>query len=223
MHHPTVDFQINLDLDAQNWWVSCNRVSSGTDWKQRIEPTLQKQIVGKSPKESFKFLIPYLKEKYQKDDFIQQFKKEAEGNWRKVEKPVFERLEKITGKPICRQKFICFLTTFPRGPYSVKSGWFMLYPRRNPVCYPTTITHELMHFQFHAFYWEKCQKMGLSEDQINTLKEALTVLLNEEFSDLLSCPDGGYPQHKKLRSDLLKLWRKEKNLDKLIESAKKLF
>ncbi|MEI7919009.1 MAG: hypothetical protein WCH65_02065 [bacterium] len=36
-------------------------------------------------------------------------------------------LERITGRPLYRNNFTIYLTTFPRGPYNYKDGFFLFY------------------------------------------------------------------------------------------------
>ena len=48
----------------------------------------------------------------------------------------------------------------------------------------------------------------LTKKDFEDLKEALTVILNEEFMDLIIWPDKGYKVHEKLRAALAQFWRK---------------
>jgi len=94
--------------------------------------------------------------------------------------------------------------------------------------FPNTASHEIMHNEFLKKYKTHCVEKGLSETQINHLKEILTVLLNEDLDDVLYLPDRGYDSHKKIRRNVLILYREHKKtgqgfvvfLDKVIESLK---
>ncbi|MEK7202725.1 MAG: transglutaminase domain-containing protein, partial [Patescibacteria group bacterium] len=78
--------------------------------------------------------------------------------------------------------------------------------------------HELLHFQTYA-YWQKEVLKKLSKEEFENLKEALTVVLNEEFMDL----DKGYLMHRDLRKELLKYWKKNKDFNKLIKYGIKIY
>lgn len=205
----------NIKKDAWNWWQACNRVSYGMDWKQRVDKKIQNKLVGKTKQQAMVFLIPYLKKVYKKLK-INQSKKEIQNIFKQSQKEIFLRMEKMTGRKIYRKNFICFLTTFPRAPYNYSRGhvWLpVIWPRETVV---RAFVHELLHFQTYAYWKKRCLKR-LTNTEFENLKEALTVILNEEFMDLIMWPDKGYPMHKNLRAKLLIFWRKNKNFDKLID------
>ncbi len=109
---------------------------------------------------------------------------------------------------------IAYLTINNRSPYSIESSLFFVKVPSESV--RKTVMHEIWHFYtWHKFgiTWE--EKMG--KEEYNEIKEALTVLLNVECKDLL--PEGvldmGYPQHQELRAKILKLWSKERDIEKL--------
>jgi len=62
----------------------------------------------------------------------------------------------------------------------------------------------------------------LTKKDFEDLKEALTVILNEEFMDLIIWPDKGYKVHEKLRAALAQFWRKNRNFAKLIDYGVKV-
>lgn len=44
--------------------------------------------------------------------------------------------------------------------------------------------HEIMHLYFYKYFWDEYKnKFELSDEQIYTIKEAVTVILNLEFKD----------------------------------------
>jgi hypothetical protein len=61
------------------------------------------------------------------------------------------------------------------------------------------------------------QESLLGKQKYNDLKEALTVLLNEECGDLMpeGVYDGGYSQHQKLRKEIVRLWNERKDVHKV--------
>lgn len=76
--------------------------------------------------------------------------------------------------------------------------------------------HELWHF--YTWYGLGAdQEERISKEKYNDLKEALTVLLNVEYKDLLpeGMTDTGYPQHQEIRQRILKYWEKDRNIQNL--------
>ena len=211
---PKIIVKQNIGKDAWNWWNACNKISYGEDWKQRIDQNLQNELIGKSKKEAFVFLIPYLKNLY-KTKNIYKKKKELQNILEGQQEKIFSRMEMATGKKIYKEDFTCFLTTFPRAPYDYHHGYVwipIIWPKETHV---RTFVHELLHFQTY-FYWKKQCLNKLSSKEFENLKEALTIILNEEFMDLIVWPDKGYKIHKNLRDELLKYWKVNKDFDKLI-------
>jgi len=116
------------------------------------------------------------------------------------------------------KEIIAYLTTSGICPYDPKEPSFMFsFAYSFPSCF-RACGHEIMHLYFHEFYW------GLVEDKIGKdktgdLKEALSVLLNEEFKDLWFDTDYGYEPHKKLREFIVKEWKKEPDFDVLLNKC----
>ena len=57
----------DIEKDAWNWWNACNKSSYGVDWKQSVDKAVQTKLVGKTRRQAFVFLIPYLKNLYKKE------------------------------------------------------------------------------------------------------------------------------------------------------------
>ena len=214
---PKISVKKDIKKDAWNWWHACNKVSYNVDWKQRIDKKISGRVTGQSKKEAFEFLVPYLEDLYQKID-IYKILKEVEDTFQKKEGVVFKRMEQVCGKRIYRGEFTCFLTTFPRAPYDYEKGYIwipIVWPRET---YVRTFIHELLHFQTYA-YWEKRCLEQLTKVEFENLKEALTVVLNEEFMDIMTWGDKGYAKHEKLRKELLKHWKKTRDFGELVRYA----
>lgn len=81
-----------------------------------------------------------------------------------------------------------------------------------------SIGHELLYIHFHDYYLESIKKR-IGSDKTHDLREALTVLLNLEFRDLLIGFDEGYEQHRELREFIILEWQNERDFDKLLEKC----
>jgi hypothetical protein len=224
-HQNDYKFAVKLDIeeDAWNWFFSCNRNSHGVDWKNRVSPDIYKNIHGKTKKEARDFLIPFLEQKYidEKDKIDKHIDFITDVYNQKLQKAC-KKLEEVMGKPIYRNDFTFFITTFPCGPYNYSKGYVWEYIGwNNPVM---GFLHELAHFQF-IHYWRNnpdSDVSKLSDAQFEWLKESLTMILDRDFLPLIECVDIGYDIHQPLRSELHKFWKTNHNFDKLVELGVKL-
>lgn len=214
---------IDINKDAWNWYGACNSVGHGVDWKQRIDSDVAEKIHGKTESEAYEFLVPYLKQKYEDEaemmelgeDFI---RKRFETHFL----PACEKLIEITGKPLYRDDFTVYLTTFPRGPYNYERGEFWLGVFwTNPIA---NFMHETLHFQFIRFWRENKESAvsKLSDDKFEYLKESLTIVLDESLVPLIEVSDKGYESHEEYRKKLHSFWTKNKNFDELVKYGVKI-
>lgn len=218
---PKIIVKIDLEKDAWNWWDACNSKSYGVDWKEKISKRLQDKIVNRNKKQAYKFLFPYLRRLHKKIN-LEAERRYTQREFNKKQNQLFKIMEEVTGKKICRENFTCFMTTFPRAPYRLNQGYIWLYYKWGRGDYIDSFTHELLHFQTYAYWYEKCLKK-LSHNEFENLKEALTVVLNNNFKKLMFKPDHGYYIHQYLRQELMKHWQKNKDFNKLINYGIKIY
>jgi len=229
--HDKYKYQIILDpkKDAWNWLDSCGANSSssgsshGLDWSKRAPADVIVGINGKSKKEAQTFIVKYLKQKYIDDgEKIKLFTKKLKTIFDKNMTAACEKLEKVMGKPIYRDNFTIYLTTFPRGPYNYYDGSYYEYIGwNNPIM---GFLHELSHFQF-IHYWRNNPNSDVSKltnNQFQWLKESLTMILDKELLPLIERVDEGYEIHMPLRKELHKFWQKNHDFDKLVEFGLKI-
>ena len=215
----TITIKLDLSKDAWNWWEACNKTSHGVNWREKISNELQEKIVGKNQQTAFDFLIPYL-ENYYKDKNIEIFIKTLQIEFNNKKNKLFEIMERITANKIYRDDFTCFITSFPRFPYDYKEGYIWLSSKR-PADYQLSIfIHELLHFQFFAYYDEDIWSL-VTPEQFARIKESVTVILNDEFEEITTVQDDGYEIDRNVRSKLLPEWRKHKNFKELLNFAVK--
>lgn len=217
-------YKIKLDIkeDAWNWFVGCNRTNYRSDWTQRAPKDVLEKIHGKTKEEAYSFLMPFLKQKYVDEKVqIEEYKKYLTMEYDKKFQKGCETIVELLGKPLYRNDFEVFLTTFPRGPYNKDGGSLW-----QPVGWLDPIRgflHELLHFQF-IHYWlvDGSQVSKLTENQFDWIKESLTVIIDEDFFPLIERADNGYEVHKEYRLKLHEFWKKNKDFDKLVEFGLKI-
>ena len=141
--------------------------------------------------------------------------------WAKINDEYFERIEKILKIRIPDTESYRGLITHTHScPFYHKGRWFMV--RRNDLNIDAIAAHELMHIIFLLNYEEQMFAAGLDQKQLGDLREALTVLLNEEMGNLLSREDVGYLEHAELRNKITTEWRKHKDFHILLEKMVKI-
>lgn len=211
-----VIFKFDREKDIFNCWETCNKDSSWYDHKKNVSPTILEICERKEFNECKDELLSYRKKMYF-SGFIEEFVKSIQNSWNKIGKEYFDRLEKIM-KVKSEKKFVAYVTTVTRCPYSIKEDWFMVSFFRNIIQSMVTTGHEIMHLYFHEFYWDNIEKQ-IGKEKTGDLKESLTILLNLEFQDLWFVPDLGYPKHKELREFISETWKKKKDFEILLKEC----
>jgi hypothetical protein len=154
------------------------------------------------------------------DIFIDTFKKENnvdvekqaslfQEQWNSIENEYHKRAQKIFGVSL-QGNVIAYLTINNRCPYSIPQNYFFVSVTSQSA--NKTAMHELWHF----YTWYKFgvkEESQLGKEKYNKIKEALTVLLNVIYPDLLgSIQDIGYPQHQELREQILEYWNQHEDI-----------
>lgn len=141
-------------------------------------------------------------------------------DWNKIEDKSFKKLENILDIKIPESNtYIGYLTSAGSCPFNAKERWFMARTADEKI--DTVTAHEIMHIEFIKAYGFYCQKLGLSSKQFDGFRESITVLLNEEMSDILTMSDYGYIEHQKYRKKIVDLWQKSKDFKNLISELRK--
>jgi len=213
-----VIFKIDFDSDLNNY----SEIPKFRDPKRHSEglPMILRQHINNKKRlkiESKKFLTGFYKKN---KSFLIMHKQQCETAWRVIEKKYFERLENVTKRKICSSAFTATLTTIRVCPYSYENKSFMFSFMASPVANITTCAHEILHIQIINSYQSLLRKEFKKGSKIKWhLLEALTVLLNEEFKDILPFFDMGYPEHNELREVLKNEWRKNKDFETFLPKA----
>jgi hypothetical protein len=204
-------FEYNLEKDI---WCLLNYGKSSNN---SFSPTkVYEQLVegyGENPKEKDvkEFITHYL---FDNQIDIDSYIKSYEEDWKIIGEEYQRRAENIF-KVKLPKGITVYLTINNRCPYSIEGNYFFVSLPSKFVM--KTIMHELWHFYtgYKFGTWE--EKIG--KQRYNEIKESLTVLLNVECKDLLpqGVTDIGYPQHRELRKEVLKIWDVERDVEKLLE------
>ncbi|MFA6295306.1 MAG: hypothetical protein WC666_02680 [Candidatus Paceibacterota bacterium] len=133
-------------------------------------------------------------------------------NWDSIGERFEKCAERVFGVSIM-DTISAYLTITGRFPYRLDERYFYVSARKTNV--NAVAMHELWHFYtWHKFGREVERKIGM--EKYNDIKEALTVLLNIECSELMCGEiDKGYPQHQELRNKITDIWNKNKDVDEV--------
>jgi hypothetical protein len=209
-----IEFVYNINKEFQNFKNSFKSINHPDQSPRQKEFfSLFSELTEEN---SRKFVEGYLERN--KIDMVAKIKN-IEGNWRPVEKNFFEKAEKIFRKKMSMEKIMAWLTIHDRCSYNFERNEFFIH--LNVPAANKTIMHELWHFYFYHTVGKKILA-ELGRQIFNDIKEALTVLLNIEFSDILNgVEDKGYPQHAELRKQIVKLYKENNDIYKTIEGTLK--
>ncbi len=218
-------YEITYDLQADAWnWLDAHNPFSGQNWRAQLidqaDIDLYDKLAELPDAEAEIYINRYLSNARNNTDVIAKFSENLQSRLTNDFSKACEAIEKITGKKLFLKKYLFLLTTFPRLPYNNSNGTgeIFVYATLNPKANDPllTIMHEILHFQFHGYWEEGLISQGLSGDNIEILKEALTVVLDEELIPLIQHTDDGYEQHKQLCEQLHQHWKKHHDFNQLI-------
>lgn len=131
-------------------------------------------------------------------------------SWAKVETEFVKRMNNIFKMDFPLDTITAYLTTADRCTLT-EDYFFVTIHGQQQI---RIIMHELLHFYTYVAFGKEFSQ--LNEKQIYDVKETMTELLNQEFSDLTGAPDAGYPQHQELRKKFQYLWQEEKGIKKAV-------
>lgn len=228
------NLKYDIDRDMWNWRGATedmyhgNKFMGATSWKNArfIEDDVGREIALKignlDKKAAENILRPYLENILKNPNSrLNKFMQIAEKEFTEKFEPACEILEKITQHPMISNEFTFFITTFPRMPYFLDTFEIFIFDSTEefwgmPI---DGFLHEALHYQF-TYYWGKREDiMKLNDEQFDYIKEALTVVLDEELQPILTTPDRGYDNQQAYRALLKKHWKKYHDFGALINFA----
>ena len=204
MNH--VDFTYNLEKDVENFLKGLQSVNNPNPTK------LHEEFFEKHGKEVERSLVKlFLEEKIKTDgvDFGEKIKV-IETEWRPLETAFFSRCEEMFDMSL-PTPITGYVSLNSRCTYNWKDNYFFLsFYSKNSIL---TVMHELLHFYTHR----KFEDLVLDKQKFNEIKEALTVLLNFDFKDLMGEQvDKGYEQHLATREKILQLRKEGKTIAEIV-------
>lgn len=222
MHPITIKIKTDFQKDLQNWLQAIQKKHShGISWERFIPTSLKEKIHGKNEEDIAKIVEFYLKGRYdvEKNTLI-QYADHLEVALNKAGEKILPTMARITEKPIYRDEFMGFITTFPRGPYDTRHGYIWMIFNKDNEWQVSAFIHELLHMQFEHYYKKDLLKL-INEKQFEFLKESMTIINNSEFSNVTPIQDNGYPIHREFRKYLINLWQHRHDFNQFVAEATK--
>lgn len=161
-------------------------------------------------------VLKFFEQKMTKKDVeVPEKLKELEASWLKIADEAEKRFKKLFATDLDLGDCIAYLTVSMCCGYNWHERFFFVsVDRAHPE---KTMIHELLHFYTHILYEKSFLDAGLPYENFNDFKEALTFLLNTDFSDLLGGDlDTGYEKQKDLRVFMEKEWETCENVGELV-------
>lgn len=218
---PIIIFGFNKDWELKNWIDSCVKniaydAGGSKKWDlggipQEVEMIAEKIKSEKNLESKIKNILDRFIKTPKSSRIIKDVTERAEKRWAEVGQDCLCGLSKMMNIPIgeFEKDYYAYFTFGKRIPFGKNQFMFNQFGD-----FPNTASHEIMHIEFLKKYKNYCINEGLEEKQVNHLKEILTVLLNEDLAEFLYLPDRGYDGHRKIRQEVLKLYKKHKKTKK---------
>ena len=140
-------------------------------------------------------------------------------NWKKIEKQVFEEIQKLFGEDLSEEVYTAYLTLFERFRYNRELKFFFV-PRKNGLNYINCVTiHETLHFIFFD-YWNKNFKNRLQTNNLWMFSELFNVIVmnKEPFLSLAGQKSKPYPNHEAHYPKLKELFDQRSSLKEFFEN-----
>lgn len=209
-----------------NWRGALSDFRMDYNWSDNIDNEADRkvanQIVSLKKQSAELILKPYLKTKVNNPNGrLNKFTRVAETEFQDKFADACSALERITKRPMAVDEFIFYVTTFPRMVCFYDKHIIYMYDSTEGVWgMPIDgFLHEGLHFQFEHYWRDNSDSpvSELSDDNYFYLKEALTVILDDELKPIITVPDKSYSELAWLREPLHKYWQKYHDFDKLVD------
>ncbi|HEY1074875.1 MAG TPA: hypothetical protein VGE59_04245 [Patescibacteria group bacterium] len=142
----------------------------------------------------------------------QQAAHDIQKKWDKISQSAISRMDKLFATSAPFENITVYLSLNGRCAYNFPERYFFVcFTRPNPI---GVMIHELLHFYTHLLIQPYFIEQG-EEDKHGEFKEALTVLLNTEFNDVIEEQDKGYEKHAESRAWIESNWTKGMTVQEL--------
>ncbi len=211
MKHPKIEFKLSKEQEKETLkFFLRTKFGTGKDdfaLLVRNFPELL-NIRDLSQEKQEELIESFVEKKYSEmSKELSQDRNLAEQEWKKVEKKIFEEIQKLfENHELPQETYTAYLTLFERFRYDREKKFFFV-PRKNGINYINCVTiHETLHFIFFD-YWNKNFKDRLQMNKLWEFSELFNVIvMNEEplltFAGQKSKPfpnhEGNYPKLKEL-------------------------
>lgn len=223
-----LQFIVDKEADIKIWLSFLSNKEKATKFGHDRLAGLSKEFldtVFDKPKDEQRKVVSEYIEQYYTEENLTKFNVYSYNKVKEKLEIIIEKLEKLHNRKLPVDNIIVKYETFTCCPYRYEgkdSKTFGLYFAKYVLDQDSQIMvfcHEVMHLFFHYYFFDDCLKKGLTEKQTMDLKEAMTVLLNSEFEDIIDKKDYGHKGHKDLRILISEEWNKlpEKNFEKLLD------
>lgn len=215
---PKVIFSYNAEKDKENIKIGLETVRKG----RNPDPELNKiiDLYGNNPQDEE--ILSFLENWWKDKELIKEtIIKQLQEYWDSIEEIFFNRLsEKIEIEENFYEikKIDGFLSIRYGSGFNSKENWFAVSVQNGSLSNARVAMHEIMHIFFNKGWVGFCrEELKLKEKEIWDIREAMTVLLNSWFKNLLINLDLGYPEHTELRRKIIREWWPEnKDFKKII-------
>jgi len=221
------DYKIiyNIRKDMQQWRECVGGSFMGNDTIDNIDNAADRkiadQIIHLRKPAAEQILKPYLMaQQSDPNSKLNKFITIATDEFRNKFTDACLAIERITKRPLAANDFTFYITTFPCMSFYYDTRIFYMYDSIEGVWgMPIDgFLHEVLHYQF-IHYWQfddQSPVSKLDDDSFHYLKEALSVILDEELKPIITLPDCSYPQQKAFRDVLHKYWKQHHDFDTLV-------
>ena len=223
-----INFKYSIEKDLNNYknswfefkYPKYGRKTENLSVNQFIFPSVIRAIEeANNEKDKIDLATRFLEKYYNKHKMVFQVLIDSLGStWDEIENIYVEKLEKYFGKKNSIKHITCFFTTLTIAPYDLKSRTFMVSYFAGLPHQINTVMHEFMHLYFLSNYKDYLEERGLSNQSVLEINEAITVLLNYEFGDLIPVPAGNNkPTTLDLQEKIVIMWKEEKDFVEILE------
>ena len=111
----------------------------------------------------------------------------------------------------------CYINSSPHSSFNSKKNYLSISIMCKKNRLVPTVLHEANHFIFRKHYDDFCFSIGCSKDDIDNIKEFVTII-----NDIIFYPmqDNGWEIHQKFRKRALAVWKNTEDIKKVIKDAK---